>query len=120
MRQKWRKNVTAKCGTRKRPLAAGQRRPNILAGNAGPTGGGNAFSDASWRPEEATMNYLRTAILLAGVAALFMGIGFLIGGGGGAGVALFLSAGMNLVTYWKPGPARPVVVHTPACADIPG
>src|SRR5258708_22941350 len=97
MRQKWRKNVTAKCGTRKRPLAAGQRRPNILAGNAGPTGDGNAFSHASWRPEEATMNYLRTAILLAGLTAPFMGIGYLIRGPGGAVIALFIAARLNLV-----------------------
>ena len=30
------------------------------------------------------MNYLRTAILLAGLTALFMGIGYLIGGAAGA------------------------------------
>src|SRR3954451_12074417 len=47
------------------------------------------------------MNYLRTAILLAGLTALFMGIGYLIGGAGGAIVALFVAAGMNLVTYWN-------------------
>src|SRR4051794_15561526 len=47
------------------------------------------------------MNYLRTAILLAGLTALFMGIGYLIGGAGGAIVALFIAAGMNLVTYWN-------------------
>jgi heat shock protein HtpX len=34
------------------------------------------------------MNYLRTAILLAGLTALFMGIGFLIGGQSGAMIAL--------------------------------
>src|SRR3954451_18704484 len=47
------------------------------------------------------MNYLRTAILLAGLTALFMGIGYLIGGAGGAMIALFIAAGMNLVTYWN-------------------
>src|ERR1700704_2382162 len=47
------------------------------------------------------MNYLRTAILLAGLTALFMGIGYLIGGAGGAVIALFIAAGMNLVTYWN-------------------
>src|SRR5512133_2133665 len=47
------------------------------------------------------MNYLRTAILLAGLTALFMGIGYLIGGAGGAVIALFVAAGMNLVTYWN-------------------
>src|SRR5258708_31681430 len=104
MRQKWRKNVTAKCGTRKRPLAAGQRRPNILAGNAGPTGDGNAFSHASWRPEEATMNYLRTAILLAGLTPLFMGIGYFLGGAGGAVIPPFISARMNLLTYCNAHP----------------
>src|SRR5215218_4239306 len=47
------------------------------------------------------MNYLRTAILLAGLTALFMAIGYLIGGAGGAMIALFIAAGMNLVTYWN-------------------
>ena len=47
------------------------------------------------------MNYLRTAILLAGLTALFMGVGYLIGGGSGAIIALFVAAGMNLVTYWN-------------------
>ena len=47
------------------------------------------------------MNYLRTAILLAGLTALFMGIGYLIGGAGGALIALLVAAGMNLVTYWN-------------------
>ena len=30
------------------------------------------------------MNYLKTAILLAGLTGLFMGVGYLIGGAGGA------------------------------------
>ena len=47
------------------------------------------------------MNYVRTAILLAGLTALFMGVGYLIGGGGGALVALLVAAGMNLVAYWN-------------------
>jgi heat shock protein HtpX len=47
------------------------------------------------------MNYLRTAILLAGLTALFMGVGYLIGGEGGAVIALFVAAGMNLVSYWN-------------------
>ena len=34
------------------------------------------------------MNYFKTALLLAGLTALFMGIGFLIGGKGGAMIAL--------------------------------
>ncbi len=47
------------------------------------------------------MNYFRTAILLAGLTALFMGVGFLIGGQSGAMLALLLAAGMNLVGYWN-------------------
>lgn len=47
------------------------------------------------------MNYLRTAILLAGLTALFMGVGYLIGGQSGAMLALLVAAGMNLFTYWN-------------------
>jgi heat shock protein HtpX len=47
------------------------------------------------------MNYLRTAMLLAGLTALFMGVGYLIGGEGGAIIALLVAAAMNLMTYWN-------------------
>src|SRR5262245_12858458 len=47
------------------------------------------------------MNYLRTAILLAGLTALFMGVGYLIGGQSGALIALVVAAGMNFVAYWN-------------------
>jgi heat shock protein HtpX len=47
------------------------------------------------------MNYVRTAILLAGLTALFMGVGYLIGGQGGAMIALLVAAGMNLFAYWN-------------------
>ena len=47
------------------------------------------------------MNYLRTAILLAGLTALFMGVGFLIGGQTGAMIALVVAAAMNLFSYWN-------------------
>ena len=47
------------------------------------------------------MNYLRTAILLAGLTALFMGVGFLIGGQTGALIALLFAGGMNLFAYWN-------------------
>ena len=47
------------------------------------------------------MNYLRTAILLAGLTALFMGVGYLIGGGSGAVIAFLVAAGMNLASYWN-------------------
>jgi heat shock protein HtpX len=47
------------------------------------------------------MNYLRTTILLAGLTALFMGVGYLIGGSGGAVIALAIAAIMNLASYWN-------------------
>jgi heat shock protein HtpX len=47
------------------------------------------------------MNYVRTAILLAGLTALFMGVGFLIAGQTGAMIALVVAAGMNLFSYWN-------------------
>jgi heat shock protein HtpX len=47
------------------------------------------------------MNTLRTAMLLAALTALFMGLGFAIGGRGGAMLALLLAAGMNLFTFWN-------------------
>lgn len=47
------------------------------------------------------MNYLRTAILIAGLTALFMAVGFLIGGKSGMLIALVIAAGMNLFAYWN-------------------
>ena len=40
-------------------------------------------------------------MLLAGLTALFMAIGFVIGGTGGAVVALMVAAVMNLMSYWN-------------------
>jgi heat shock protein HtpX len=47
------------------------------------------------------MNYMRTAILLAGLTGLFMAVGYLIGGEGGALIALAIAAAMNLISYWN-------------------
>jgi heat shock protein HtpX len=47
------------------------------------------------------MNYLRTAILLAGLTALFMAIGYLLGGQSGMLIALVVAAAMNLFSYWN-------------------
>ncbi len=47
------------------------------------------------------MSYFRTAILLAGLTGLFMGVGYLIGGASGAMIALVVAAGMNLFAYWN-------------------
>jgi heat shock protein HtpX len=47
------------------------------------------------------MNYFRTMLLLAGLTALFMGVGFLIGGRGGMMIALVFAIGTNAVAYWN-------------------
>jgi heat shock protein HtpX len=47
------------------------------------------------------MNFLRTALLLAALTAIFMGVGFLIGGAGGMVFAFLLAAGLNLFAYWN-------------------
>ena len=47
------------------------------------------------------MNYLKTSILLAGLTGLFMGVGYLIGGGTGATIALLVAAATNLFAYWN-------------------
>jgi len=46
-------------------------------------------------------NYLRTAVLLAGLTGLFMAVGYLIGGQGGMMIALLIAAGINLFSYWN-------------------
>ena len=47
------------------------------------------------------MNTLRTGMLLAALTAIFVGVGFLIGGSGGAVVAFLFAAGMNVFSYWN-------------------
>jgi heat shock protein HtpX len=47
------------------------------------------------------MNYLRTAVLLAGMTGLFLAIGFLIGGQSGMLIAFAIAAAMNLFAYWN-------------------
>ncbi|WP_026227637.1 zinc metalloprotease HtpX [Hoeflea sp. 108] len=47
------------------------------------------------------MNMMRTAMLLAIMTALFMGVGYLIGGSGGMTIAFFMAAAMNLFSYWN-------------------
>ena len=48
-----------------------------------------------------TLNGLRTFILLAALTALFMGVGFLVGGVAGAGIAFAIAAAMNVFAYWN-------------------
>ncbi|MFK4872480.1 zinc metalloprotease HtpX [Novosphingobium sp. ZW T3_23] len=47
------------------------------------------------------MNGFKTAMLLTALTALFMGLGYIFGGAGGAMIALVLAAGMNLFTFWN-------------------
>ena len=47
------------------------------------------------------MGYFRTAILLAALTALFMGIGYLVGGQSGMVIAFLVAAVTNLFAYWR-------------------
>jgi heat shock protein HtpX len=47
------------------------------------------------------MNFFRTALLLAALTAIFMGVGYLLGGTGGMGIAFLFAAGMNFFSYWN-------------------
>jgi heat shock protein HtpX len=47
------------------------------------------------------MNVMRTGMLLAFMTALFMGVGFLIGGTGGMMIALVVALGTNVFSYWN-------------------
>ena len=66
------------------------------------------------------MNHAKTFILLAALAALFVGIGYLIGGVTGMAIALVLAAALNLFSYWNADKivmrmyrAQPVDEHHP-------
>lgn len=47
------------------------------------------------------MGYVKTAMLMAAMTALFMGVGYLLGGASGALIALIVAAVMNAVTWWN-------------------
>jgi heat shock protein HtpX len=47
------------------------------------------------------MNILRTTVLMAGLTALFVFVGYLIGGGTGMVLAFLFAAGTNLFAYWN-------------------
>ena len=47
------------------------------------------------------MNGMKTTMLLAALTALFMALGFTLGGPRGAVIALLFAGGMNLFTFWN-------------------
>ncbi|PTW45602.1 zinc metalloprotease HtpX [Rhodovulum kholense] len=47
------------------------------------------------------MGYFRTALLMAALTAVFMGVGAMIAGSSGAVIALVVAAAMNLMTWWN-------------------
>lgn len=47
------------------------------------------------------MGLVRTGILLAGLTAFFLAIGYMIGGQGGMMIALIIALGMNFFAYWN-------------------
>ena len=47
------------------------------------------------------MNVIRTAALLAFMTALFMAVGYAIGGSSGMTIAFVIAAGMNIWSYWN-------------------
>ncbi|MDH3662189.1 MAG: zinc metalloprotease HtpX [Alphaproteobacteria bacterium] len=47
------------------------------------------------------MNYARTALLLAAMTGLFLAIGYLLGGAGGAMIAFVIALAMNAWSFWN-------------------
>ena len=47
------------------------------------------------------LNHTRTFMLLAAMTALFMGVGYVVGGGGGMMIAFAIAVGLNIFSYWN-------------------
>jgi heat shock protein HtpX len=62
---------------------------------------GPRFAAAISNGVQGKVNTLKTTMLLATLTALFMALGMMFGGRGGAMIALVIAAGMNLFTYWN-------------------
>lgn len=63
--------------------------------------------------------YVKTAMLMAAMTALFLAAGYAVGGAAGALIALVIAAGMNVMAWWNSDKAvlrlhnaRPVDAHT--------
>src|SRR5262245_2686499 len=75
----------------------------------------NSAAAGVWIRLGVPMSYLRTAILLAGLTALFMAVGYMIGGPNGALIAFFVAAAMNVLTYWN---ADKLVLSTQGAQEV--
>jgi heat shock protein HtpX len=53
------------------------------------------------KSEDIKMNMLKTTLLLSALTALFLALGYTLGGPTGAIISLLVAAGMNLFTYWN-------------------
>src|SRR4029079_8482152 len=87
-----RRGLSVATQSRPRPFSA-------LALAAIPFGSHHLFDRIARRAGE--MNTLRTGMLLAALTAIFGGVGYLIGGGSGAAIALIFAGVMNFFTYWN-------------------
>lgn len=63
------------------------------------------------------MNGLKTLLLLSAMTALFMALGYTLGGSGGALMALVLAAAMNLFTFWN---ADKIVLRMHGAREVDG
>ncbi|HVL79138.1 MAG TPA: zinc metalloprotease HtpX [Sphingomicrobium sp.] len=64
-----------------------------------------------------TWNTLKAMMLLAALTALFMGIGYTVGGGNGALIALLVAVAMNFYTYWN---ADKIVLRMHGAREVDG
>jgi heat shock protein HtpX len=63
------------------------------------------------------MNMLKTGMLLAALTALFLALGYTLGGSGGAVIALLVAVGMNFFTYWN---ADKIVLKMHGAREVDG
>ena len=63
------------------------------------------------------MNQLKTVLLLSAMTALFMALGYTLGGSGGAVIALVAAAAMNLFTFWN---ADKIVLKMHGAREVDG
>ena len=61
-------------------------------------------------------NHLRTFMLLAALTALFVGVGYLIGGPAGMMIALAIALVGNLISYWN---ADKIVLSMYRAQEVP-